>query len=134
MLVDDEPDALEDLRMTLDLEDIDAVGVTSIEEAYALLMTDPQISVVVTDVQLVETCGAVTDGLDFAMLAGRRFRDRALSFIVLSNNPDAETAPSDCGSVDLLTKPLVIDTLISAIHAAMGTEHRRTDAVYALPR
>lgn len=124
LLVDDDPEALEELREILELEDVPTVVASTIEEAYACLGVDPLISIVVTDVHLTAPCGQKTNGIDFVALAARRFVGRNLSFIVLSGDADAVSRSLETGAVDFLTKPLVPDALLSAVRQAReGVSH-----------
>ncbi len=134
LLVDDDPDALEELNEILELEDIDTATAGTIDEAYASLGSDQRISVVVTDVHLTAPCGMATNGIDFVALAGRRFPDRELSFVVLSGDADAVARSFETGAVDFLTKPLVPDALISAVQRAFAGQEEASDVSSALLR
>lgn len=134
LLVDDDPEALEELKEILELEDIPTAAVGGINEAYAKLGADPGISVVVTDVHLTAPCGASTNGIDFVALAGRRFAERDLTFVVLSGDADAVGRSFETGAVDFLTKPLVPDALIAAVQRALSGVSGDTNVSSALLR
>ena len=126
LLLDDDLDALEELREILELEDIVADAVSTIDEAYRILEKSPRIAVVVTDVHLVDSDGRASNGMDFVREATIRFQDRKLSFVVLSGDASAVSESIENGAVDFLTKPLIPETLIKAVEDA--TEAKRAPA------
>lgn len=118
LLVDNDPAALKELQDILEHEDIPTAAAGSIDEAYASLGADPEISVVVTDALLTAPCGMSTHGADFAALAGRRFPERQLSFVVLHGEMEPGEQTVVTGAVNYVTKPLVPDALVSAVRQA----------------
>lgn len=115
LLVDDDTDALEELVDIVEIEGWEAIPATGVEEALTLLSEHPEIGVVVTDVHIVETSGAISSGLDLVDRAQTRFNDRDMSFVVLSGDPTAVGSSIQKGAIDFLTKPLISEDLVSAI-------------------
>lgn len=114
LLLDDDQAALEEIQEILELEDLQSIPVATIDDALCWLDMFASITVIVTDVHLHED----RSGLDFVAQARDRFPHRVLSFIMVSGDAGAVTASIETGVIDFLTKPLMPESLVAAIHEA----------------
>lgn len=128
LLVDDDADALVELEEILELEDVVSTTASDCDAAFHALDTWPDIRVVVTDVHLVRPDGQVENGVELVSAARARFSDRHLAFIVLSGDADAVSSSIETGAVDFLTKPLLPENLVSAVHAAKSKLRTELDS------
>ena len=120
LLVDDDRDALEELKDIVELEGWNAIIADSVDMALEVLEWYPFIGVVVTDVHFVDPSGDMSNGIQLVSRAQARFPGRDLNFIVLSGDPSALKSSVQIGAVDFLSKPLDADALIAAITAGAG--------------
>ncbi|CUH78033.1 Response regulator PrrA [Tritonibacter multivorans] len=120
LLVDDDRDALEELKDIVDLEGWNAIIADSVDMALEVLEWYPFIGVVVTDVHFVDPSGDMSNGIQLVSRAQARFPGRDLNFVVLSGDPSALKSSVQIGAVDFLSKPLDADALIAAITAGAG--------------
>ncbi len=124
LLVDDDAEALDELVEVIEMEDWIALRASGIEQALIKLDQYSEIQVVVTDVNLVETSGQVSNGLKLVEQAHSRFGDRPISFVVLSGDPSFVSSSLQIGAVDFLTKPLDPDELVKAVKDAEAFKGR----------
>lgn len=120
LLVDDDQDALEELRDIVELEGWKAVSAASVDAAMSLLESNSDVRVVVTDVHFIDESGEASNGFQLTSRAQARFWDRNLSFVVLSGDPGALKTSVQVGAVDFLSKPLVAEDLIESIKSAQS--------------
>lgn len=115
LLLDDDLLALEELEEIVELEGWTAHTAATVQAALDTLERVPGISIVVTDVHLVQPDGTTANGVSFVADARQQFPQRNLSFIVQSGDVGAIGASIETGIVDFLPKPLMADDLIEAI-------------------
>ena len=115
LILDDDVDALEEIFDILDLDGFQAHCVSTVSEAERMLIDNPQITSVVTDVHLSRSGERGTNGIDFISRMRKRIRDREISYIVQSGDPSAIVGSIEQGAVDFLTKPLVPEDLLRAV-------------------
>ncbi len=112
LLVDDEPDILEELSELLLEEGYSVCGATGVDEALALYRTSPNISLVVTDMKMPGK-----SGLDL-IEALQAESPRMLRYIILSGHAGAEIEGRDVSDCVVLKKPVAIDQLLSCVATA----------------
>ena len=120
LLVEDDAAILEELTEVIELEGWKPVAVQGVDTALELLYNDPNIRVVVTDVHFKDESGNGANGIQLVSRARARFADRAISYIVLSGDPDAVIPSEQEGAFKFLPKPLVPDNLIATIISAVS--------------
>jgi len=119
LLVEDDPAVLEELHDVIQLEGWKPLVAPSVEVAMKLLKSDPDIRVVVTDVHFVghKNCA---NGIQFVSRARAKFADRALTFVVLSGDPDKARSSNQEGAFMFLPKPLNPERLVVTISNAIA--------------
>lgn len=117
LLVEDDPEALEELTEIIELEGWRALSTNSAEKALKIL-ENTNVDVVVTDVHFGNADDSSTNGIQLVSRAQAKYSDRNISFIVLSGDVDAVKSSMQTGAVDFLLKPIVSDDLINAVQAA----------------
>ena len=121
LLIDDDAVALEELSEIIELEGWEPVLASCSDEAISCIENLPQIRVVVTDLHLNRPDGASENGVDVIETAKSQFPDRDLSFIVLSGDAGAAARSMTSGVADVLTKPLIAQSLIDAVDEALAS-------------
>jgi DNA-binding NtrC family response regulator len=121
LVVDDDADALEEMRDIVELEGWNAIIADNVDMALEILEWYPFIGVVVTDVHFKDPSGDLSNGVQLVSRAQARYPDRDLNYIVLSGDPSAERSSEQVGAVEFLSKPLDADLLIAAIKSGAGT-------------
>lgn len=134
LVLDDDQVALEEIHEILELEDLPAITASCVEAAMQSLKTNPEISLIVTDMHLVGANGSQSLGIDFVANAQQAFPDRQLRFIVLSGDAGAIASSMTKGAVDFLTKPLLPEALLEAVERATTTGSAGGDLSQALMR
>lgn len=129
LLVDDDQEALEELKEIVELEGWEAETATSVEVAIELLEDDPKIAVIVSDYYFALEDGLGSNGVQFASRALARFPDRKLPFIILSGDPDVLKSSLQVGAFKFLNKPLLVDDFIHAIKTASASSQFESDCV-----
>ena len=119
LVVDDERDALDEIRPLIEADGDTCYTAESAEEAFARLESDPSISIVITDVRMPGI-----DGLEFV----RRVSARQMSvvgpqFIVISGHAsiDSVQAAIRLKVHDFLRKPISLSDLRKTIASAKQT-------------
>lgn len=118
LLVDDDAEALEELKEIVELEGWEAVTAGSVDDALELLEHDPEIAVVVSDFYFAVDNSEGTNGAQFVSRAQARFAERNLAFIILSGDPSVLKTSLQVGAVRFLSKPLLVDDFVRAIKTA----------------
>lgn len=134
LILDDDLIALEEIKEILELEDIPAIAASCVETAMQCLESDPDITLIVTDMNLTRVDGSVDLGVDFVASARKTFPDRPLHFIVLSGDADAIGSSMAMGAVDFLTKPLLPEALLGALERAGASVEGEEDLSQVLLR
>lgn len=108
LIVDDEPEYLDEILEALAYEGMDAISASNGAAAVELLRQHPDIRVVVTDIRMPEM-----DGIALVEAARDEFCNRNLNFIVVTGHAakvDLERAKA-AGVRNCLSKPLALDDL-----------------------
>jgi len=116
LVVDDERDALDEIRPIIQADGDTCYTAESAEDAFALLETDPSISIVITDVRMPGI-----DGLEFVRrVSARRMPVIEPQFIVISGHASIDSMQSAIRLKvhDFLRKPLSLSDLRRAIASA----------------
>lgn len=117
LLVDDEPEVLEEMVSTLELHGIHAELASNGMFALQALEKNPCLGIVVTDLRMPEISG-------FEMIESiwkfPALRDRDLRYIVITGHGDLVDArrAMASGAVDFLSKPVSPASIVEAIHRA----------------
>ncbi len=114
LIVDDEPEYLDEILEALAYEGMDAMSAANGAAAVEMLRRYPDIRVVVTDIRMPEM-----DGIALVEAARNEFCNRDLHFIVVTGHAakvDIERAKA-AGVRNCLSKPLALDDLRRAIRS-----------------
>lgn len=115
LLVDDEPEILPEYQEFLELKGLDAAISSDPEEAYRMVMAQPEIAVVVTDLKM-----ARLDGVSLI----RKLRatlppERHVEFIILTGDATSQIG-DDIAGIPLFIKPADTDGFLAAVKAALA--------------
>lgn len=115
LLVDDEPEILPEYQEFLELKGYDAAISSDPEEAYRIVMAQPQIELVVTDLKMA--------GLDGVGLI-RKLRanlppERHLEFIILTGDATSQIS-DDIAGIPLFIKPADTNGFLAAVKVALA--------------
>jgi CheY-like chemotaxis protein len=118
LVTDDEPFILQYIRHVLQLANYSVITATSVDEAWAILMGQPEIDLVLTDIVMPGSM----DGLEFATKIHQLDRDLPVLFITGAlSQTDARTTNITEGQV-LLRKPFYPKQLVEFVGAQMRRE------------
>jgi len=118
LLVEDDAAVLEELYDVIQFEGWKPIVASSVEVAMKLLEADPDIRVVVTDVHFAGG-NKSANGIQFVSRARAKFPDRALTYVVLSGDPEKAKSSNQEGAFMFLPKPLNPERLIVTIENAI---------------
>lgn len=128
LVVDDEPDTLQELLECLELHGYRCTGADCADTAFAAFAAEPAIGIVVTDLHL-----AVGNGNELVGRLGLEFgASRAFEAILVSGyaGKDDVIEALRHGALDFLNKPLSGEDLLAAVRrAAVRLDRRRRDGV-----
>ncbi|HQS48837.1 MAG: hypothetical protein B7Y12_14950 [Rhizobiales bacterium 24-66-13] len=108
LIVDDEPEYLDELIEALGFDDLNAHSARSAAQALELVHTHPQINVVLTDIRMPDL-----DGIRLLNEIQLRYPERAFKFVVMTGHASAEdiSRAVNAGVEACLPKPLVMEDL-----------------------
>ena len=108
LIVDDEPEYLDELVEALAFDGIEAISVRNAAAAMEAVKTDPNISIVLTDLRMPEM-----DGVALILELKEAYPDRKLAFVVMTGHAaEADMARAvKAGAVRCFPKPLAFDAL-----------------------
>lgn len=112
LIVDDEPEYLAELVEALAFEGIESVSVRSAAAAIAAVASDPEVSMVLTDLRMPDM-----DGVELIESLKKAFPQRNLAFVVMTGHAaeaDMERALK-AGARRCFPKPLAFDELRRAL-------------------
>ena len=115
LLVDDEPEILPEYQEFLELKGLDAAISSDPEEAYRMVMAQPEIAVVVTDLKM-----ARLDGVSLI----RKLRatlppERHVEFIILTGDATSQIG-DDIAGIPLFIKPADTDGFLAVVKTALA--------------
>lgn len=120
LIVDDEPEYLDELVEALAFHGLSAISTPSGAQALAILRERPEIEVVLTDIRMPDM-----DGIAFIESAIAHFPARHLQFVVMTGH----AAPADIqraeavGVTHCFPKPLMFEDLQSVLMDLCGANH-----------
>ncbi|RMF58940.1 MAG: response regulator [Calditrichaeota bacterium] len=125
LILDDEQELGETLSLALEEEGIQAIAVTSVDEAIQELKNASDFDIVISDIYLPEKSGK-----DFFEYSLTHFPD--LPFIFITGNPNFETAVDFLkkGAYDYISKPFLIPQFIQKVKQVIEEAQRRKQEKY----
>lgn len=123
LVVDDEPDLMDELTTALSLDGWVAEGATDARTALDCLAGQDGVTVLLTDIRMPGT-----DGLELARQAWeRRDETKALEVVLLTGHATIEEAAKAVriGAFDFITKPIGLDKLREVVDRAHESAIRR---------
>lgn len=114
LIVDDEPEYLDEMVEALAFEGVVAISASNGQDAVETLRRNPSIRLIVTDIRMPDM-----DGIALMEAAREEFSNRELQFIVVTGHAakaDIERARA-AGVIDCLSKPVSMDALHRALKA-----------------
>ncbi|NKN33938.1 sigma-54-dependent Fis family transcriptional regulator [Marichromatium bheemlicum] len=118
LVVDDETDILELLRITLARMEIHAVTATSVAEARARL-TEQSFDLCLTDMKLPDG-----NGIELIRHIGARHPELPVAMITAYGNMDSAVEAMKAGAFDFVSKPVELQRLRQLVAAALKLSHR----------
>lgn len=119
LIVDDEPDILELLSMTLGGMSIDCVAAENLSQAHQALKQH-QFDLCFTDMRLPDG-----NGLDFVKSLQQNFPDLPVAVITAHGNVDLAVQALKSGAFDFVSKPLKLRVLRDLVTAALKLSPRQ---------
>lgn len=122
LIVDDEPDYLDELVEALGFAGLPAGAALRGIDALSAVRSDPEISVILTDIRMPDM-----DGVALIHAMNAAFPERDLAFLVMTGHAaevDLERAHA-AGAARCFPKPLAFDALC---HALVELENKSDDA------
>jgi len=113
LIVDDEPDLLELLELTIIKMGIDVDSALTLERAHELLQSRSY-SLCLTDMRLPDG-----DGIDLVRFAAAHFPDLPIAVLTAFGSADSAVAALKAGAFDYLSKPVALDQLRATIASAL---------------
>ncbi|MFG1190381.1 response regulator [Xanthobacter flavus] len=117
LLVDDDPDVLEELHDGLSMLGIPSLTATTAVEALDLVQRNDPLKVIVTDLQMPRI-----DGIELLQKLSVRRRKHPMAAIVITGHASLDRAVGALRlqAVDFLQKPLAAEEVAHAIHRALA--------------
>ena len=126
LVVDDEPEILEEIIELLEDEGYDCIGSTHADHALATILNEPNIATVITDIRMPGL-----DGLEMArQIKGEKYANRDIALIVMTGHAGMAEAIEalKIGAQDFLTKPISPEYLLITVKRALElSQLRRKD-------
>ena len=115
LIVDDEPDILELIELTLTRMDIEVITAENLQHAKALLASTP-VNFCLTDMRLPDG-----NGIDLIHHIQQHYRDTPVAMITAHGNMDAAIAALKGGAFDFVSKPVDLQVLRNLVTTALKT-------------
>ena len=113
LIVDDDLDILEALKLTFEAEGYSAQTITKGEQTYAV------IAAFKPDVVILDILLSGKDGRTICKKLKNDEKTSALPIIMISAQPGAHKSTQDVGADDFLAKPFDTDVLIAKVNALL---------------
>lgn len=129
LIVDDEPDILELLSLTLRRMQLTPVAAQNVTDAKRLL-TETSFDLCLTDMRLPDG-----SGLDLVEYLNQHYSHMPVVMITAYGNIDTAIEAMKVGAFDFLSKPVELDRLRSVVQNALNAEQeeKKTDQESAIP-
>ena len=115
LLVDDEEDILPEFQELLELEGLDSAICADPQRAVGMVLAQPNLRVVVTDLRMAKLDGAsLIRSLRSTLPAARH-----VEFIILTGDSSSH-AGDDIAGIPVFIKPADIEGLVAAIRSALA--------------
>jgi two-component system response regulator PilR (NtrC family) len=121
LIIDDEPDILELLSMTLSGMSIDCIAAENLAQAEQAL-THQAFDLCLTDMRLPDG-----NGLDFVEKLQRQYPDLPVAVITAHGNMDLAVQALKSGAFDFVSKPLQLRILRDLVATALKLSPRKSD-------
>jgi len=118
LIVDDEPDILELLEMTLSRMEIDCHSASDLTSAYSLL-EEHSFDLCLTDMRLPDG-----DGIDLVRLMQQRYTNIPVAMITAHGNMELAINALKAGAFDFVSKPVDLSVLRNLINTALKLSHK----------
>lgn len=117
LVVDDEPEYLDELLEALDFRGLGAVAVGRGDEGIEMLRADRTIGIVLTDLRMPDM-----DGIAMIRAIQAAFPERGIRFLAMTGHaaPDDVARAFEAGVVRCFPKPLPFDELCDALAEMSG--------------
>ncbi len=124
LVVDDEPAIRTALTVLLDVHDIDSICAGSPQEALAMLAADPDIGLVIHDMNFADDTTSGREGT--ALFRSIRALDPELPVLLITAWTSVETAVALVkeGAHDYIGKPWDDDKLVAEVQSLLAARHR----------
>lgn len=126
LIIDDEPDIRELLKITLARMDVDSIPSENLQDAYELLK-DHQFDICLTDMRLPDG-----DGLDLVSYIQENNPQLPVAVITAHGNMESAIQALKSGAFDFLSKPIDLEVLRSLVRAAIKLRTSEMELVYEL--
>ncbi len=123
LIIDDEPDILELLRITLEKLNLAVTEAASLGQARALL-AGQAFALCLTDMRLPDG-----DGLDLVEFIQDRYPDMPVAVITAHGNTDIAVEALKKGAFDFVSKPVELKRLRAMVQTALELNAREDDSV-----
>ena len=118
LIVDDEPDILELLEMTLARMDIDCQSAADLTRAYELL-EEHDFDLCLTDMRLPDG-----DGIDLVRHMQQRYASIPVAVITAHGNMELAITALKAGAFDFVSKPVDLTVLRNLVNTALKLSHK----------
>ena len=115
LIVDDEPDILELIELTLTRMDVEVITAENLQHAKALLASTP-VNFCLTDMRLPDG-----NGIDLVHHIQQHYRDTPVAMITAHGNMEAAIAALKGGAFDFVSKPVDLQVLRNLVTTALKT-------------
>ncbi|MEO3480689.1 response regulator [Phaeobacter sp. CAU 1743] len=124
LIVDDDKAVLEELQSILQLQGWNPITADSVDMALEVLDWYDNVDVVLTDAHFKEFSGDRSNGFQLISRASARFSDRAIGFVVMSEDPFDLKPTLQTDAADFLPKPINSEDLVDAVRGASKVASR----------
>ena len=115
LIVDDDPDAVDELSEALEGFGFRCFQAASPDEAIQVIDEEPRISAIVTDFYLRGLATSADNGLLLIERVRETFPDRSFDCVVVSGDPDILAECALSGAVKFLAKPILPESLTAML-------------------
>ncbi|MBF0218211.1 MAG: sigma-54-dependent Fis family transcriptional regulator [Gammaproteobacteria bacterium] len=128
LVVDDEPDLLELLSLTLARMEIACVTAATLDDAYKLLKSR-QFQLCLTDMRLPDG-----NGLDLIQEINHNYPQLPVAMITAHGNMDSAITALKAGAFDFVNKPVNLHTLRELVNNALKLHQQQSDRSFTTPQ